>query len=138
MRLNIETEQRLNIYIYILYFKKNQVKLHTHGFGWDYFVLHNIAIHLHAKLPDLADVQHLLVTLQSWTHCSAIMQTAHILCLTTLEVIQVGQSAVSYLETVLQRPGDASLFTKKNMWENRCQHNDKALCVKTTWQPMEY
>ena len=31
-------------------------------------------------------------------HGSTIMQTAHILLLTTLDGIQVGQSAVSYLE----------------------------------------
>lgn len=34
-------------------------------------------------------------------HSYTIMQTAHILSLKTLEVIQVGQSLVSYLERVL-------------------------------------
>lgn len=64
------------------------------------------------KKMRFAQEQNLLVTLLSWSHRSTIMQTAHILRLTTLEAIQVGQSAVSHLERVLQRPGDASLFTK--------------------------
>lgn len=57
----------------------------------------------------------LVVTVLRSTHSSTIMQTAHILRLTTLEEIQVGQSVVSYLERVLLRAGDASLFTEKNM-----------------------
>lgn len=59
--------------------------------------------------------RRLVVTVLRSAHSSTIMQTAHILCLTTLEEIQVGQSVVSYLEKVLLRAGDASLFTEKNM-----------------------
>lgn len=42
----------------------------------------------------------LALTVLHSTHSSTIMQTAHILRLTTLDLIQVGQSAVSYLERV--------------------------------------
>lgn len=47
---------------------------------------------------DLGDLQSLVKTVQHLTQNSTIMQTAHILCLTTLDMIQVGQSAVSHLE----------------------------------------
>lgn len=58
-----------------------------------------LLMNLHAQ-SDLGDLSSLTVTVLHSTQSSTIMQTAHILCLTTLDVIQVGQSAVSYLEWV--------------------------------------
>lgn len=58
-----------------------------------------LLMNLHAQ-SDLGDLSSLIVTVLHSTQSSTIMQTAHILCLTTLDVIQVGQSAVSYLERV--------------------------------------
>lgn len=101
---------------------------------WNDIVFHDIAFCLQAKKIQLicSRPKALLPFCKCAIerHHSSFMQTAHILRLTTLEAIQVGQSAVSRLERVQQRPRDASLFNKWNMWEYLCQHNDKAFMCK--------
>ena len=92
-----------------------------------------LSLNLHAQ-SDGGDLQSWAVTVLHSTQSFTIMQTAHILRLTTLDVIQVGQSAVSYLEWATywyQSAADSYTDNKQEMPDSFLKRTRESICSNT-------